>query len=252
MLEFLEISIPYTDLLIADLVFALIVLIVGFIIARVLVSIFKKMFSKTSIPVLVSSILVQLLTILLYVAVLLATVSALGVSVSSVILGLSAVIGLILGFGLQDTLTNLAAGIWIAVLGPFKVNDNVTIAGQTGSIKTIGVMATELVTADNVFIMVPNKMVWNAPIINTTRLPTRRFDLTMTFKLVNNSEGTVKAVMDVLNKNPVILKTPEPKIYISNMTDATADLQIRAWVSQENYAVIVNDVKEELLTHFEK
>ncbi|MDV0446428.1 Small-conductance mechanosensitive channel [Methanosarcinaceae archaeon Ag5] len=251
MLEFLEISIPYTDLLIADLVFALIVLIIGFIIARIIVSVFKRMFGKTNLPALVSSILIQLLTILLYVAVLLATVSAVGVSVASVILGLSAVIGLILGFGLQDTLTNLAAGIWIAVLGPFKVDDNVTIAGQTGSIKTIGIMATELVTADNVFIMVPNKMVWNAPIVNTTRLPTRRFDLTMTFKLVNNSDGTVKAVMDVLNKNPAILKTPEPKIYISNITDATADLQIRAWVSQENYATILNDVKEELLTHFE-
>ncbi|WNY26583.1 mechanosensitive ion channel family protein [Methanolapillus ohkumae] len=251
MLEFLETPIPYTDLVVADFVFALIVLIAGFIIARVIISIFKRSAGKTRLPELIVALLVQLLTILLYVGILLAVVSTLGVSVSSVILGLSAVIGLILGFGLQDTLNNLAAGIWIAVLGPFKVNDNVTIAGQNGAVKTIGIMATELVTADNVFIMIPNKMIWNSPIINATKLPTRRFDLTMTFKLVNNSEGTIKAVMDVLNKNPAILKIPEPKIYISNITDASVDLQIRAWVSYENYATIVNILKEELLIEFE-
>jgi Small-conductance mechanosensitive channel len=195
--------------------------------------------------------LIQLITALLYVAVLLAVLSTLGVTIGSVILGLSAVIGLILGFGMQDTLTNLSAGIWVAVLEPFKKNDYITVAGQTGRVRDIGLMATELITNDNVYIMIPNKMVWNNSIINMSHLPIRRFELSMTFALQNNSEGTVKAVLDVLKKNPSILQSPEPKIYISAITDSTANLEIKAWSNTELFDAVKDAVKEDLLKEFE-
>ncbi|MDL2261623.1 mechanosensitive ion channel family protein [Methanimicrococcus sp. OttesenSCG-928-J09] len=207
--------------------------------------------NKTKIPELAASFLVQLITALLYVAVLLAFFSALGITVSSIILGLSAVIGLILGFGMQDTLTNLGAGVWLAVLEPFKKNDYITVAGQTGHVKDVGLMSTELITVDNVYIMLPNKMVWNSAIVNMSHLPTRRFELTMTFNLIGDADGTIKAVLDVLNKNPEVLQTPEPKIFISNLTDATADLQIRAWANTDDVATITTIVKEDLLREFD-
>ncbi|MDV0446066.1 Small-conductance mechanosensitive channel [Methanimicrococcus sp. At1] len=244
-------AIPYTQWQVSDLLFALIILVAAFIVARILISIFKKLLGRTKIPELAASFLIQLITALLYVAVLLATLSALGVTVSSVILGLSAVIGLILGFGMQDTLTNLGAGVWLAVLEPFNKNDYITVSGQTGYVKDVGLMSTELITSDNVYIMIPNKMVWNSAIVNMSHLPTRRFVLPMTFNLIENAEGTVKAVLDVLGKDPEILQNPEPKIYISNITDATVDLEIRAWVNTKDADTIKESVKEELLKEFE-
>jgi Small-conductance mechanosensitive channel len=249
--DILDTAIPYTQMQVSDLVIAAIVLILGFIVARILVAVFKRALKHSKMPELAIGFLIQLITALLYVAVLLAVLSSLGVTVGSVILGLSAVIGLILGFGMQDTLTNLSAGIWVAVLEPFKKNDYITVAGQTGRVRDIGLMATELITNDNVYIMIPNKMVWNNSIINMSHLPIRRFELSMTFALQNNSEGTVKAVLDVLKKNPSILQSPEPKIYISAITDSTANLEIKAWANTELFDAVKDAVKEELLKEFE-
>ena len=249
--DILDTAIPYTQMMVSDLVIAAIVLILGFIVARILVAVFKRTLKHSKMPELAVGFLIQLITALLYVAVLLAVLSTLGVTIGSVILGLSAVIGLILGFGMQDTLTNLSAGIWVAVLEPFKKNDYITVAGQTGRVRDIGLMATELITNDNVYIMIPNKMVWNNSIINMSHLPIRRFELSMTFALQNNSEGTVKAVLDVLKKNPSILQSPEPKIYISAITDSTANLEIKAWSNTELFDAVKDAVKEDLLKEFE-
>ena len=227
-------------------------MIVGFFVARLLVMIFKKSLRRTKIPELAAGFLIQLITALLYVAVLLAVLSSFGITVGSVILGLSAVIGLILGFGMQDTLTNLSAGIWVAILEPFKKNDYITVAGQTGRVKDIGLMATELITNDNVYIMIPNKMVWNSSIVNMTHFPIRRFELSMTFDLLNNSEGTVKAVLDALKKNPAVLQSPEPKIYISAITDSNVNLEIKGWASTDGFEMAKEGVKEELLKEFEQ
>ncbi|WNY24414.1 Small-conductance mechanosensitive channel [Methanimicrococcus hongohii] len=231
---------------------ALVILVAAFIVARILVSVFKRVLKRTKIPELAASFLVQLITALLYVAVLLAFFSALGITVSSIILGLSAVIGLILGFGMQDTLTNLGAGVWLAVLEPFKKNDYITVSGQTGYVKDVGLMSTELITPDNTYIMIPNKMVWNSAIVNMSHLPTRRFELTMTFKLLGDVDSTIRAVTEVLKKNPEVLQNPEPKIYISNLTDSTVDLQIRAWAGTEDIGLISTTVKEELLREFDE
>lgn len=245
-------AIPYTEWQVADIVYALIVLVLAFIIARILVIVFKKFLKRTKLPELAISFLLQLITVLLYVAVLLAFFSALGITVSSIILGLSAVIGLILGFGMQDTLTNLGAGVWIAVLEPFNKDDYITVSGQTGYVKDVGLMSTELITADNTYIMIPNKMVWNSAIVNMSHLPTRRFDLTMTFDLMGDVDSTIKAVLDVLKKDPEVLQTPEPKIYISNLTATNVDLQIRAWAGSDDINTIATIVKESLLREFDQ
>ena len=248
--EIMETAIPYTEWQISDIVFAIILLIIAFIVARILISIFKRILKRTKLPDLAASFLIQLVTALLYVAVLMVFLSTLGVVVGSVILGLSAVIGLILGFGMQDTLTNFAAGIWLAVLEPFKEEDYVTVSAQTGYVKGIGLMSTELVTTENVYIMLPNKMVWNSAIINMTHLPTRRFDLTMTFNLIGDIDSTIKAVLDKLKTDPKILQTPEPKIYVLNITPTTTDLQIRAWVNTEDHDGRAIILKEDLLREF--
>lgn len=250
--DILETSIPYTQWQVSDILFALIVLIIAFIIARILISIFKRLLARTRIPELAASFLIQLITALLYVAVLLAVLSALGITVSAVILGLSAVIGLILGFGMQDTLTNLGAGVWIAVLEPFKRNDYITVAGQTGHVKDVGLMSTELITPDNVYIMLPNKMVWNSAIVNMSHLPTRRFEISMTFPLKEGADGTIRAVLDVLSRLPAVLQKPEPAIHILNLTAATVELQIQAWAATEDIGSVAVTVKETLLREFDR
>jgi small-conductance mechanosensitive channel len=149
-------TIPYTEITIAEIVFALVVLIAGIIIAGILSGMFRKGLKKTKLPELVTEFLVRFLRALLYVGVLLAVIATLGVDTSSVVVGLSAVIGLILGFGMQDSLNNLAAGVWIAALRPLDKGEYVTVGGLSGTVHAVGIMATELLSPDNQFITLPN------------------------------------------------------------------------------------------------
>jgi small-conductance mechanosensitive channel len=165
-------EIPYIGIKIFQVLTAIIILIVGLIAAKIINAVFKKQLGKTKLPELVVEFLARFLSSLLYVMVILLTVAAVGVEVGSVVLGLSAVIGLILGFGLQDTMTNLLAGVWLAALRPIDKGEVVTTNGETGTVDAIGMMATEILSFDNKFITIPNKLVWGSVIVNYTRMPT--------------------------------------------------------------------------------
>ena len=105
----IDAPLPYVGITPLQIITAVVILVVGFVVTKIIVASFKKGLKKTKLPELVVEFLGRFLSALLYVAVILLAVSALGIGVGSVVLGLSAVIGLILGFGMQDTLTNLAA-----------------------------------------------------------------------------------------------------------------------------------------------
>ncbi len=187
-----------------QLVSALIILIVGYVVAKILVGIFKRGLRKTKLPPLVIEFLGRFLAVLLYVTVIIVALGAVGVSVSSLILGLSAVIGLILGFGLQDTLTNLAAGVWIAALRPIDVDEVVEVGGKTGGkVKAVGIMSTELLTPDNKLITIPNKLVWGGSVItNYTRMPTRRVDVDVGVAYGTDLDRAIKLAIDLMKNHP--------------------------------------------------
>lgn len=156
-------AIPLSEITLEKVVLAVIVALVGWVVVKVLISAFTKALSRAShLPELVTEFLVRFLSILLYVILVLIVIATLGIDVSSVVLGLSAVIGLILGFGLQDTITNLAAGVWVAALRPIDKDEFVEIKGISGRVMSVGIMATELVKADNTLITIPNSLVWGA------------------------------------------------------------------------------------------
>ncbi|RQD82432.1 mechanosensitive ion channel family protein, partial [Methanosalsum natronophilum] len=109
--DLLEQTIPYTDIMVTNLLFSIFILIVGYIGIKIILNGFLKGFKSTNLPGLVVEFLATFFKVLLYILLILVFLSSLGFDVNSVVIGLSAVIGLILGFGLQDTLTNLASGI---------------------------------------------------------------------------------------------------------------------------------------------
>lgn len=233
---------PYVGITPVQIATALVVLVVGWIAAKVVTSSFKRGLRKTKLPDLVVEFLGRFLSALLYVAVILLAVRTLGVGVGSVVIGLSAVMGLILGFGMQDTLTNLASGIWIAALRPFDLGDVVTIGGHTGKVTSIGVMNTELLTADNVFIAIPNRLIWGGPIVNYTRMPTRRVDVDVGVAYGTDLDRAIKLAIDLMKNHPKVLKEPEPTVVITALADSSINLQLRAWAKTEDYWTVKGDL----------
>ncbi|ASI99000.1 mechanosensitive ion channel family protein [Thermococcus celer] len=233
---------PYIGVTPFQLVSALIILIVGYVVAKILVGIFKRGLRKTKLPPLVIEFLGRFLAVLLYVTVIIVALGAVGVSVSSLILGLSAVIGLILGFGLQDTLTNLAAGVWIAALRPIDVDEVVEVGGKTGKVKAVGIMSTELLTPDNKLITIPNKLVWGSVITNYTRMPTRRVDVDVGVAYGTDLDRAIKLAIDLMKNHPKVLDDPEPGVVITALADSSINLQLRAWAKTEDYWAVKGDL----------
>jgi len=228
-------NIPYMELTYFNLLSALIVLVLGIIVAKVLIGIFKNGLKKTNLPELIVEFLSKFILALLYVAVILATVSMLGSDTSSLIVGLSAVIGLVLGFGMQDTLTNIAAGVWIATLRPFDKGEYLEVSGYSGSVHEVGIMATELLTPDNKLITIPNKLVWGSPIVNATRMPTRRVDVDVGVSYDTKLEDALKVAMELIKENPMVLADPAPAVVTTALADSSVNLQLRAWTNTEDY-----------------
>ena len=217
-----EDQIPYIGITYFQLISALVILVVGYIVSKVLVSIFKRSMRKTKLPPLVIEFLGRFLAILLYTTVL--------------------ILGLILGFGLQDTLTNLAAGVWIAALRPIDLGEVVEVAGKTGSVSGIGLMSTELKTPDNKIITIPNKLVWGSIIVNYTRMPTRRVDVDVGVAYGTDLDRAIKLAMDLMKSHPKVLDEPEPGVVITALADSSINLQLRAWAKTEDYWTVKGDL----------
>lgn len=242
MADILALTIPYTTITVAQIVFALVVLIFGILIAGILSGMFSKGLKKTNLPELVIEFLVRFLRALMYVAVLLAVVSALGIDTSSVVVGLSAVIGLVLGFGMQDSLNNMAAGVWIASLRPLDKGEYVTVDGLSGTVHAVGIMATELLTPDNQFITVPNKIVWGSPIVNATRMPTRRVAVDVGVSYATDVPKAIGIAMDVIKNDSRVLADPAPAVITTELADSSVNLQLRAWVNTADFWAVKNDL----------
>jgi len=169
-----------------------------------------------------------------------------------VVLGLSAVLGLILGFGMQDTLTNLFSGVWLAALRPIDKDEVVTTNGMTGAVNAIGMMATEILTWDNKFITIPNKLVWGSAIENYTRMPTRRVDVGVGIGYASNLEKAFKVAMDLMRNHSLVLEDPESAVVATELADSSVNLQLRAWTKTADYWTVKGDLTTGILEAFRR
>jgi len=233
---------PYIGITALRLLTALAVLVGGYVVIKIAMFVFRKSLKRTKLPPIVVEFLVKFTSALLYVMLILVTVGILGISVGSVVIGLSAVIGLILGFGLQDTMTNIAAGVWIAAFRPIDIGEVVTISGQTGKVDSVGIMSTVLVKPDNTMVTMPNKLVWGNVIINHTRLPIKRVDVNVGVAYGTDLNRAIKLAVDLMKGHPKVLSDPEPSVVITELADSSINLQLRAWVKTEDYWAVKGDL----------
>ncbi len=219
--EIMEKVIPYTGITISRLIFALIVLIAGFLLARYVTHIFKNAIRKTNIPDLTIQFLTRLLNVLFYVIIILAFLKSLNFDVDSYIVGVSAVIGLVLGLGMQDTFTNLTAGVCVSAIRPIDMGETVTVNGQTGRVRAVGVMSTELLTPDNQLITIPNKLVWGNSIVNMTRMPTRRVSVDVGISYSSDLEKAIEIAFNLMKTHPLVLQDPEPAVVTTELANSS-------------------------------
>jgi small-conductance mechanosensitive channel len=250
--KIMEQVIPYTEITVSRFFFSIILLILGFIVSKYIVYIFKRGILKTRIPDLTVQFLTHFLSIFLYVIVILVFLKSLNFDVDSYIVGISAVIGLVLGMGMQDTFTNLTAGICVAAIRPIDKGEMVIVNGQTGKVRSVGVMSTELLTLDNQLITIPNKLVWGSSIVNMTRMPTRRVSVDVGVSYSSDLEKAIGIALNLMKTHPLVLPEPEPAVVTTELANSAINLQLRAWAKTGDMGTVKNNLTTGVLNAYTK
>lgn len=248
----MEKVIPYTDITVSRMIFAIIVLVLGFVVSKYIVHAFRRGIQKTKIPDLTVHFLTNFLSIFLYVIVVLAFLKSLSFDVDGYIVGVSALVGVVLGLGMQDTLTNLTSGLCVAAIRPIDMGETVTLNGQTGKVKTVGIMSTDLLTPDNQLITIPNKLVWGNSIVNMTRMPTRRVSVDVGIGYSSDLEKAITIALDLMKGNPLVLQDPEPAVIATELANSSVNLQLRAWTKTGDFTTVKNTLTAGIFEAYRK
>ena len=143
--------------------------------------------------------------------------------------------GLAIGLALQGTLANLAAGVMLVIFRPFKIGDFVELGGFSGTVKGVNLFTTELATADNVQIILPNGQVFGAAIKNYSFHETRRVDLVFGVSYSSDLKSAEAILQKLIDADDRILTTPEAFLKVTNLGDSSVDFTMRVWVDAVDY-----------------
>lgn len=165
------------------------------------------------------------------IAALIAVLERFGVETTSLITLLGAA-GLAIGLALQGTLSNVASGVMLLLLRPFKIGDWITIStvNQSGSVREIGLFTTILISADQSYVSLPNSAIFSSPIVNASREPLSRLNFTVAVDAASDIDTALKIIADTLDAEPRILKVPPAATGVVSLKEYAVDLLVRAWV----------------------
>ena len=182
---------------------------------------------------------------------LLVALSQFGFALGPVLAGLG-IAGFIVGFALQDTLGNFAAGIMILLYQPFDVEDMVEVAGVHGLVKGMNMVSTTILTIDHQTLVVPNGKIWSDVIKNITAQKIRRVDMVFGISYADDILHTEKVLADIVKENSKILNDPEPVIRLHSLGESSVDFVVRPWCETEDYWDVYWDVTREVKLRFDR
>ena len=194
---------------------------------------------RTLVPIMAALVRYAGLTLTIVI-----TLGNFGVETTSIIAVLGAA-GLAVGLALQGTLSNVAAGLMLLFLRPFRIGDWVEAAGVSGSVREIGLFTTTIDTFDNVYISIPNSAIWSSNIINHARYGTRRLDLDIGIGYDSDLD-TVEAALMSLATDPRVLADPAPRFLVDSYGDSAINVRLRAYASYDDFFDLYWDLNRRL------
>jgi len=226
---------------------AILFFVLGHYVAKIIAGMVRRLMYKQGAADLLTDFIGKVVYVAVYMVPLMAGLQELGLNLTSVMALLGAM-GLAVGLALKDSLANFAAGVIISVLGPFRTDDFVEIAGLSGTVKDVTLFSTELTTADNKLITIPNGSIISSPITNFTAKNTRRIDMVIGVSYDDDLKVARQVMTDVLNSHPKVLKEPATTVMLLDLADSSINFACRPWVKKEDYW----SVRDNLLESFKE
>jgi small conductance mechanosensitive channel len=168
------------------------------------------------------------------IIVLVAVLGQLGIQTTSILAALGAA-GLAIGLAMQGTLSNIAAGMMLLWLRPFKVGDYIDTGSVAGTVKELGLFASELHSWDGIYLFVPNAQLWNTRVINYSRLPTRMVELKFGVGYDDDLAKGQQVLSQLVTDDPRVRTDPAPLVFVNALGDSAVELALRFWVANADY-----------------
>ncbi len=207
--------------------------------------------SKFNFSQLLQDFFISLSSKVVFAIGLMIALSQLGFELGPLLAGFG-VAGVIIGFALQDTLSNFASGMMILIYRPYDVGDLISAAGVTGKVSQMSLVSTTIKTLDNQRLIIPNNKIWGDTINNITVEHQRRVDMTFGIGYSDDIPKTEKVLNEIINKHPKVLKYPEPTVKLHLLNESSVDFIVRPWVKPEDYWDVYWDVTREVKMRFDR
>lgn len=234
-----------------NVLMALLVFVIGRIVAGLIGRIIKKVLHKTKMDNMLVNFVMSIISALLLLFVIVASLDQLGVDTSSLIAIVGAA-GLAIGLSLQDSLKNFAAGVMLIVFRPFKEGDFVEAAGVSGVVEEISIFSTKMRTADNKEVIVPNGPIYGDVIINYSARETRRVDMVFGISYDDDIKKAKELLETILQEDERILKEPAPVVAVSELADSSVNFVVRPWARTADYWDVLWDTTETVKLRFDE
>jgi len=226
-----------------SLIGAILTYIIGMWVVKLIRSFLVKLMGKSKMDEALVRFLSNIAYYILVIMVVLAALGKLGVETTSFIAIIGAA-GLAIGFALQGSLGNMAAGVMILLNRPFKLGDFVEAGGQAGVIEDIGIFATIMKTGDNRKVILPNAQVTGGAIVNASANDTRRVDMVFGIGYSDDIDKAKALINRLLAADDRILKDPAPTVAVAELADSSVNFVTRPWVNKADYWAVRFDTHE--------
>jgi small conductance mechanosensitive channel len=214
---------------------ALLLLVVGWVVAnRANHGIRRLLARQDRIDPTLSGLIASLVRYTILIVILVAVLGQLGIQTTSILAALGAA-GLAVGLALQGTLSNIAAGMMLLWLRPFKVGDYIDSGSVAGTVVELGLFASELHSWDGIYQFVPNSELWNKRIINYSRLPTRLIDLAFSVSYDDDLAKGQKVLRKLAGDDERVASDPAPQTFVDELGDSAVVLRLRVWAPNSDY-----------------
>ncbi len=231
---------------------ALLVFVIGLVVARLASAAVTRLLSRARpIEATLRPIIASIVRYTILVVVIVAALGQLGVQTASILAALGAA-GLAIGLALQGTLANIAAGLMLLWLRPFRAGDSIESGTNSGTVRELGLFATLLETVDGSYRFVPNQLLWNQPIVNFSRNPARLLTLTFNIGTRLPVDTARQALQAAVATEPRLLAGPSrPEVFVAGLTDTGVQMGLRGWVATADYGSVQREMTEKATRRIE-
>lgn len=233
-----------------NIIYAGIIIVVGWWLVNLATKAVKRIIKNKNVDQAAASFLISVIRTILFGLVILVAISNI-INISNMVAALGAA-GLTASFALQGTLGNFISGVQLVFSKPFKIGDYLTIGGNSGTVKSISILNTILLTVDNKEVVIPNSSITSGVVINYSTQENRRLDLTYSISYTSDIAKVKEVLAAVVNADERILKEPSAIIAVDSHGESSVNMAVKVWVLGADYWNVYFDMQEKVKLAFDE